>query len=95
MSLLEQTILSISKTLNEDAFHSAKERLANQAKPAGSLGGMEDISARLAAIKIAVIKKGLALHRPDPDDPIDVLSKVGGLTGIVPGCGSQRSSGYL
>ncbi|WP_457552506.1 nicotinate-nucleotide--dimethylbenzimidazole phosphoribosyltransferase [Desulfobacula sp.] len=51
MSLLEQTILSISKTLNEDAFNAAKERLANQAKPAGSLGVMEDISARLAAIK--------------------------------------------
>jgi nicotinate-nucleotide--dimethylbenzimidazole phosphoribosyltransferase len=51
MSLLENTISSISKTLNEDVFHAAKERLANQAKPAGSLGIMEDISARLAAIK--------------------------------------------
>ena len=51
MTLLDQTILSISKTLNEDAFHAAKERLANQAKPAGSLGVMEDISAKLAAIK--------------------------------------------
>ncbi len=51
MSLLDRTILSISKTLNEDAFHAAKERLANQAKPAGSLGVMEEISARLAAIK--------------------------------------------
>ena len=51
MSLLEQTIASISRTLDEDAFHAAKERLANQAKPAGSLGVMEDISARLAAIK--------------------------------------------
>jgi nicotinate-nucleotide--dimethylbenzimidazole phosphoribosyltransferase len=51
MSLLDQTILSISKTLNEDAFQAAKERLANQAKPAGSLGVMEEISARLAAIK--------------------------------------------
>ncbi|MBU2628434.1 MAG: nicotinate-nucleotide--dimethylbenzimidazole phosphoribosyltransferase, partial [Proteobacteria bacterium] len=51
MTLLDQTILSIKKTLNEDAFHAAKERLANQAKPAGSLGIMEDISARLAAIK--------------------------------------------
>jgi nicotinate-nucleotide--dimethylbenzimidazole phosphoribosyltransferase len=29
--------------------------------------------------KIAVIQKGLDLHRPDPKDPIDVLSKVGGL----------------
>lgn len=30
------------------------------------------------ARKIEVIKKGLALHKPDPEDPIDVLSKVGG-----------------
>ncbi|MBU1195476.1 MAG: nicotinate-nucleotide--dimethylbenzimidazole phosphoribosyltransferase [Proteobacteria bacterium] len=51
MGLLEQTIAAISAKLDEDAFHAAKERLANQAKPAGSLGIMEDISARLAAIK--------------------------------------------
>ncbi|NOX33111.1 MAG: nicotinate-nucleotide--dimethylbenzimidazole phosphoribosyltransferase [Deltaproteobacteria bacterium] len=51
MTLLDQTILSIDKSLDEDAFHAAKKRLANQAKPAGSLGVMEDISARLAAIK--------------------------------------------
>ena len=29
--------------------------------------------------KIAVIEKGLALHQPDPKDPLDILSKVGGL----------------
>ncbi len=51
ISLLEQTISSISATLDEDAFFAAQERLANQAKPAGSLGVMEDISVRLAAIK--------------------------------------------
>jgi len=51
MSLLEHTIRSIAKTLNQEAFDAAKDRLANQAKPAGSLGIMEDISARLAAIK--------------------------------------------
>lgn len=51
MSLLEHTIRSIAKTLNQEAFTAAKHRLANQAKPAGSLGIMEDISARLAAIK--------------------------------------------
>ena len=51
MSLLEHTIGAISKTLNQEAFDAAKDRLANQAKPAGSLGIMEDISARLAAIK--------------------------------------------
>ncbi|OGR22707.1 MAG: nicotinate-nucleotide--dimethylbenzimidazole phosphoribosyltransferase [Desulfobacterales bacterium RIFOXYA12_FULL_46_15] len=51
MRLFDRTISSIKTTLNEDAFHAAKERLANQAKPAKSLGVMEDISARLAAIK--------------------------------------------
>lgn len=51
MRLLDRTVSSVRTTLNEDAFHAAKERLANQAKPAGSLGIMEDISARLAAIK--------------------------------------------
>lgn len=54
MRLLDQTISSIKPTLNEEAFHAAKQRLANQAKPAGSLGIMEDISARLAAIKGAI-----------------------------------------
>lgn len=50
-NLLEKTISAIPKTLNEDVYQAARERLANQAKPAGSLGIMEDISARLAAIK--------------------------------------------
>jgi nicotinate-nucleotide--dimethylbenzimidazole phosphoribosyltransferase len=51
MSLLEHTIHAIPATLNQDAFTAAKDRLLNQAKPPGSLGIMEDISARLAAIK--------------------------------------------
>ena len=51
MELLEQTIAKISPELNEQAFAAATERLANQAKPAGSLGIMETVSARLAAIK--------------------------------------------
>ncbi len=29
--------------------------------------------------KISVIEKALALHKPDPKDPLDILSKVGGL----------------
>ncbi|MEA2061539.1 MAG: nicotinate-nucleotide--dimethylbenzimidazole phosphoribosyltransferase [Thermodesulfobacteriota bacterium] len=46
------------------------------------------------AIKTAVIKKGLALHRPDPADPLDILSKVGGLeigalAGLVLGAASR------
>jgi len=44
--------------------------------------------------KIAVIEKGLALHSPDPQDPIDVLSKVGGfeiggLAGLVLGAAAH------
>lgn len=31
------------------------------------------------ARKISVIERALAWHRPDPNDPLDVLSKVGGL----------------
>ena len=54
MQLLEQTIASISPILNEQAFADANERLANQAKPAGSLGIMETTAARLAAIKGAI-----------------------------------------
>lgn len=41
--------------------------------------------------KIAVIEKSLAVNRPDPGDPLDVVSKVGGyeiasLAGAVLGC---------
>lgn len=51
MSLLEKTIDSIPKTLHLDTLEAAKTRLADQAKPAGSLGVMEEIGARLAGIK--------------------------------------------
>jgi nicotinate-nucleotide--dimethylbenzimidazole phosphoribosyltransferase len=50
MSLLEKTIQSIPETLNLDVLTAAQTRLAEQAKPAGSLGIMEEIGARLAAI---------------------------------------------
>ena len=44
--------------------------------------------------KIAVIEKALALHTPDPKDPIDVLAKVGGfeiggLAGLVLGAAAH------
>ena len=51
MSLLETTISQIRKELDQAALAAAKDRLRNQAKPPGSLGIMEDIAARLAAIK--------------------------------------------
>ncbi|MBW2183889.1 MAG: nicotinate-nucleotide--dimethylbenzimidazole phosphoribosyltransferase [Deltaproteobacteria bacterium] len=45
--------------------------------------------------KIAVIKKSINLHCPDPDDPIDVLSKVGGfeiagIAGLIIGAAFHR-----
>jgi nicotinate-nucleotide--dimethylbenzimidazole phosphoribosyltransferase len=43
------------------------------------------------ARKIRVIEAGLAINRPDPRDPIDVLAKVGGfeiggIAGLIIGC---------
>ena len=46
-------------------------------------------------IKIAAIQKGLEVNQPDPTDPLDVLTKVGGLeiaaiAGLVLGCAANR-----
>ncbi|MFP4307775.1 MAG: nicotinate-nucleotide--dimethylbenzimidazole phosphoribosyltransferase, partial [Desulfococcaceae bacterium] len=49
MGILEEAINAIPP-LNENALAAARERLRNQARPAGSLGILEDVSARLAAI---------------------------------------------
>lgn len=49
MSLLENTIRAI-KTPDSKTYDEAKERLRNQARPAGSLGILEDVSARLASM---------------------------------------------
>jgi nicotinate-nucleotide--dimethylbenzimidazole phosphoribosyltransferase len=45
--------------------------------------------------KIEVIEAALALHRPDPADPLDVLAKLGGfeiavLAGLMIGCAAAR-----
>lgn len=45
--------------------------------------------------KIEVIKRALTLHSPDPDDPVDVLSKVGGfeiggIAGVVLAAASEK-----
>lgn len=54
--------------------------------------GIDD--ARLAH-KVAVIEKALAVNRPDPDDALDVLSKVGGfeigaIAGVILGAVARR-----
>jgi nicotinate-nucleotide--dimethylbenzimidazole phosphoribosyltransferase len=45
--------------------------------------------------KVAVIEKALALNRPDPKDPLDVLAKVGGfeiggIAGLILGAASMK-----
>jgi len=45
--------------------------------------------------KVAAISKGLAINKPDPSDPLDVLQKVGGLeiaaiAGLVLGCAANK-----
>ena len=53
------------------------------------------ISESALANKIRVIEQGLAINSPDPNDPVDVLAKVGGLeiaaiAGLVLGCAANR-----
>ncbi|MDR1262908.1 MAG: nicotinate-nucleotide--dimethylbenzimidazole phosphoribosyltransferase [Oscillospiraceae bacterium] len=62
------------------------------AETTGRGAGLSDD--RLAR-KIAVVERALTLHQPDPSDPIDVLSKVGGLeiaglTGVFLGGAASR-----
>ncbi|MBF0205241.1 MAG: nicotinate-nucleotide--dimethylbenzimidazole phosphoribosyltransferase [Desulfamplus sp.] len=62
--------------------------------PAQLTGRGTGINDDMLKHKISVIEKGLALHRPDPKDPIDVLAKVGGfeiggLAGLVLGAASH------
>ena len=47
------------------------------------------------ALKIEVVRRGLAVNRPDPADALDVLSKVGGfeiagLAGLILGAAAQK-----
>ena len=53
------------------------------------------ISDEQLALKVKVIKTALALNKPDPEDAIDVLSKVGGfeiggIAGVILGAAAQR-----
>ena len=54
--------------------------------------GIDD---RTFRVKTAVIKRAIAVNCPDPDDPLDVLAKVGGfeiggIAGLIIGCAARR-----
>ncbi len=62
--------------------------------PAELTGRGTGINDEILANKIKVIERGLALHRPNPADPIDVLAKVGGfeiggIAGLVLGAAAH------
>ncbi|MGH2523569.1 MAG: nicotinate-nucleotide--dimethylbenzimidazole phosphoribosyltransferase, partial [Anaerolineales bacterium] len=62
------------------------------ARVTGRGAGVDDAG---LARKISVIERALALNQPDPHDPLDVLSKVGGLeiaglVGVMLGAAARR-----
>lgn len=83
--------MGIANTTPSSAIIAAFEGL--DAKDVTGYGTGIDDSAFLK--KVEVIKKALELHKPDPSDPIDVLSKVGGyeiggLAGLCIAAASHR-----
>ena len=63
--------------------------------PGGVVGRGTGIDDATLERKVAAIASGLALNRPDPNDSLDVLAKVGGLeiaaiTGMILGAASLR-----
>ena len=64
--------------------------------PAGAVTGRgTGIDDRTLEVKTAAIARAIAVNRPDPDDPLDVLAKVGGfeiggIVGLIIGCASGR-----
>jgi nicotinate-nucleotide--dimethylbenzimidazole phosphoribosyltransferase len=67
-------------------------------KPVGALTGRgTGLTDAAMAAKAAVIEKALAVNRPDPADPLDVLTKVGGLeiaglVGVILGAAAGRAA---
>ena len=84
-SILATGEMGICNTTTSSAVLAALLQIPARRSPAAGLStqGLER--------KIQVIEQALALHRPDPGDPLDVLSKVGadiaGMAGLVPGGG--------
>ncbi|MGG6313891.1 nicotinate-nucleotide--dimethylbenzimidazole phosphoribosyltransferase [Paenibacillus macerans] len=66
------------------------------AAPLASVGRGTGINDERLRHKIAVVERALELNRPDANDPLDVLAKVGGLeiaglTGVILGAAAERS----
>jgi nicotinate-nucleotide--dimethylbenzimidazole phosphoribosyltransferase len=91
VSLLGTGEMGIGNTTTAAAVLSALSGLP-AAKTAGRGCGLDTAALRH---KMTVIDKAIALHRPDPADPVDVLAKVGGfdiaaMCGVVLGAAALR-----
>ncbi|MBQ6471136.1 MAG: nicotinate-nucleotide--dimethylbenzimidazole phosphoribosyltransferase [Victivallales bacterium] len=69
--------------------------LAHADDPAPFTGQGAGLPAERLAHKAEVIRQAIALHRPDPEDALDVLAKVGGfeiggIAGLVLGAAARR-----
>ena len=83
--------MGIGNTTPAAAIVAAITRLSPE-RVTGRGTGIDD---RRFASKVAVVQRALALNRPDPDDPLDVLSKVGGfeiggLAGLMVAAAAHR-----
>ena len=83
--------MGIGNTTTSSAVLSALVKLPAEATT-GKGGGMTPEGFEK---KKQIIDGALALHRPDANDPVDVLSKVGGfdlcaMTGVFLGCAAER-----
>lgn len=63
--------------------------------PALAVGRGTGIDDETLVRKVEVVRRAIALHEPDPNDPIDVLAKVGGaeiagLVGVIIGAAANR-----
>ncbi len=92
--------MGIGNTTTSAAVIAALTGLA-PADVTGRGAGLSDAAYRR---KVDVIRRGLALNRPDPADPIDVVAKVGGfdiaaLAGLYLGAAAERlpvvSDGFI
>lgn len=91
-TLLAAGEMGIGNTTSSSAVASAL-----LGRPASEMTGRgAGLSDRGLEKKIKVIDDAIALHRPDPSDPVDVLAKVGGydiaaMTGFYLGCALSRT----
>lgn len=91
MDLVATGEMGIGNTTPSTAITSVYTDLPVE-KVTGRGTGLDDSGLRL---KIKVISEVIAFHQPDPKDPLDVLTKIGGLeiaglTGVILGAASHK-----